>query len=155
MKIKDSKLGQWLKKNAPKVLDVVGDLLPEKGVLGIIKNLVDRDPDVTPEQKAELLKLEHDFEIELLKDTQDARHREIEITKALGKQDYFQRFIGVCVNAAFFMCMAVTIWVKLDPEQREMFIELRSYTVAAWIAVVSYYFGSSAGSRIRQMLEKK
>jgi len=45
-KIKDTKLGAWLKEKAPKVLDVVGDALPDEGVLGIVKNLVnakDRD----------------------------------------------------------------------------------------------------------------
>lgn len=40
-KIKDTKLGQWLKDKAPKVLDIVGDALPDQGVLGIVKNLVD------------------------------------------------------------------------------------------------------------------
>jgi len=45
-KIKDTKLGAWLKEKTPKVLDVVGDALPDEGVLGIVKNLVnakDRD----------------------------------------------------------------------------------------------------------------
>ena len=37
-KIKDTKLGAWLKSKAPKVLDVMGDALPDKGALGIVKN---------------------------------------------------------------------------------------------------------------------
>ena len=40
-KIKDTKLGQWLKDKAPKVLDLVGDALPDQGALGIVKNLVE------------------------------------------------------------------------------------------------------------------
>ena len=39
-KIKDTKLGAWLKEKAPNVLDTVGDLLPDKGGLAIVKNLV-------------------------------------------------------------------------------------------------------------------
>lgn len=49
-KIKDTKLGAWLKEKAPGILDTVGDLLPNQGGLGIVKNLLDRDPDVSPEE---------------------------------------------------------------------------------------------------------
>ena len=49
-KIKDTKLGAWLKEKAPGILDTVGDLLPNQGGLGVVKNLLDRDPDVSPEE---------------------------------------------------------------------------------------------------------
>ena len=39
-KIKETGLGKWLKSKAPNVLDVVGDLLPDQGGLGIVKNLI-------------------------------------------------------------------------------------------------------------------
>jgi len=45
-KIKETKLGSWLKNKAPQVLDVVGDLLPDSGGLGVVKNLIDKDPEV-------------------------------------------------------------------------------------------------------------
>ena len=47
-KIKDTSLGKWLKDKAPNVLDTVGDLLPDQGALGIVKNLLDNEPDVSP-----------------------------------------------------------------------------------------------------------
>jgi len=49
-RIKDTKLGGWLKQKAPKVLDVVGDLLPDRGALGVVKNLLDKEPDISPEE---------------------------------------------------------------------------------------------------------
>ena len=50
-KIKDTNLGAWLKVKAPGILDTVGDLLPDKGALGVVKNLLDRDyPDLDPEE---------------------------------------------------------------------------------------------------------
>ena len=49
-KIKDTKLGDWLKEKAPGILDTVGDLLPNQGGLGIVKDLLDRDPDISPEE---------------------------------------------------------------------------------------------------------
>lgn len=56
-KVKNTKLGDWLRDKAPKILDTTGELLPDKGVLGVIKRLVDSDPDITPEQKMEFEKL--------------------------------------------------------------------------------------------------
>ena len=51
-KIRDTKLGAWLKGKAPKVLDMVGDLLPDQGALGVVKNLLDKEPDVDPAESA-------------------------------------------------------------------------------------------------------
>ncbi len=42
-RIKDTNLGGWLKDKAPGVLSLVGDLLPDKGGLGIVKNLLDKE----------------------------------------------------------------------------------------------------------------
>jgi len=47
-KIKDTKLGAWLREKAPNVLSTVGDLLPDKGALGVVKNLLDKEPGVDP-----------------------------------------------------------------------------------------------------------
>ena len=49
-KIRDTGLGKWLKEKAPNILDTVGDLLPDQGGLGIVKNLLDKEPDISPEE---------------------------------------------------------------------------------------------------------
>ena len=50
-KIKDTALGGWLKQKAPGILDTVGDLLPDQGALGVVKNLIDKQyPDLDPEE---------------------------------------------------------------------------------------------------------
>ena len=54
-KIKDTGLGKWLKEKAPNVLDIAGDLLPDQGALGIVKNLLDKEPGIDPaEAKAKV-----------------------------------------------------------------------------------------------------
>ena len=45
-KIKDTALGKWMLSKAPNVLGVVGDLLPDAGALGIVKNLLHNEPGV-------------------------------------------------------------------------------------------------------------
>jgi hypothetical protein len=50
-KIKDTALGGWLREKAPNILDTVGDLLPDQGALGVVKNLIDKQyPDLDPEE---------------------------------------------------------------------------------------------------------
>ena len=47
-KIKDTKLGAWLSEKAPNILGVVGDLLPDSGGLGVVKNLISKDDSIDP-----------------------------------------------------------------------------------------------------------
>jgi hypothetical protein len=61
-KIRDTKLGAWLKDKAPGILDTVGDLLPDKGGLGVVKNLLDREPDIDPEEAKAKLEAEVEFQ---------------------------------------------------------------------------------------------
>jgi hypothetical protein len=54
-KIRDTRLGEWLRDKAPNVLNTVGDLLPEQGALGLVKNLLDKEPGIDPaEAKAKV-----------------------------------------------------------------------------------------------------
>ena len=61
-KIKETGLGKWLKSKAPNVLDVVGDLLPDQGGLGIVKNLIEKDPEVNTEEGVAAVDAEIQFQ---------------------------------------------------------------------------------------------
>lgn len=61
-KIRDTKLGSWLRDKAPGILDTVGDLLPDSGGLGVVKNLLDKDPDIDPEEAKARLDAEVQFQ---------------------------------------------------------------------------------------------
>ena len=77
-KFKDTKVGQFLLKKIP---TFAKEILPEKGVLGIVKNLIDDEPTLTPQEKEQL----HQERIELYQlevaDRDSARNREIEVSK--------------------------------------------------------------------------
>ena len=66
-KIKDTGLGKWLKSKAPNVLDVVGDLLPDSGGLGIVKNLIEKDPEVDTAEEQQQLTQRYSFKTIQLK----------------------------------------------------------------------------------------
>jgi|TARA_R100000388_G_scaffold88479_1_gene68823 hypothetical protein len=61
-KIKDTKLGAWLKDKAPSVLDTVGELLPDKGALGVVKNLLDKEDGVDPAEAKAMIDAEIAFQ---------------------------------------------------------------------------------------------
>tara|TARA_R110002096_G_scaffold81955_1_gene190726 strand:- start:400 stop:837 length:438 start_codon:yes stop_codon:yes gene_type:complete len=61
-KIKNTKLGIWLADKAPGILNVVGDLLPDKGALGVVKNLLDNEPNIDPEEAQRVVDAEVKFQ---------------------------------------------------------------------------------------------
>lgn len=67
-RLKDTRLGLWLRDKAPDVLDIAGDLLPDRGALGIVKNLLDKGEPLSHEESMEFAQ----HEMELLKAEQDA-----------------------------------------------------------------------------------
>ena len=66
-KFRDTKVGKFLLGSGSKIADIVGDLLPSSGVLGIVKNLTEKeDPAILPpEDKEKALKLLELDQIEL------------------------------------------------------------------------------------------
>tara|TARA_E500000318_G_scaffold102806_2_gene107371 strand:+ start:3952 stop:4389 length:438 start_codon:yes stop_codon:yes gene_type:complete len=61
-KIKDTKLGAWLREKAPNVLSTVGDLLPDQGALGVVKNLLDKEPGIDPAEAQAAIDAEVKFQ---------------------------------------------------------------------------------------------
>ena len=55
--LKETKIGAFLASKAPKVLSAIGDVLPDKGTLGIVKNLITSDSSIEPQDKEMAMKL--------------------------------------------------------------------------------------------------
>ena len=56
-KFNETKVGKFLSKAAPGILDLAGDVLPDAGVFGLVKNLISKDPVLPAEDKEKALKL--------------------------------------------------------------------------------------------------
>ena len=58
-KFSETKVGAFLSKAAPGILGTVGDVLPDSGVFGVVKNLIQKEPDTVlpPEDKEKAMKL--------------------------------------------------------------------------------------------------
>jgi len=107
--VKDTKLGNWLREKAPKILNTTGDLLPDKGVLGVIKRLVDSDPDISPAEKLEFEKLaaqtEQVAQQEVTKRWEADMNSDVKIAKVI-------RPSIMIYLIAFFT--VITIWDSVD-----------------------------------------
>jgi len=55
--LKETKIGAFLASKAPKVLNAIGDVLPDKGTLGIVKNIITSDSSIEPQDKEMAMKL--------------------------------------------------------------------------------------------------
>lgn len=56
-KFAETKVGKFLKEKAPTVLSSIGDILPDQGTFGIVKNLITSDPNIEPQDKETAMKL--------------------------------------------------------------------------------------------------
>lgn len=142
-KLKDSKIGTLLKEKAPKVLEIIGDVLPSSGTMGILKNIISKDPDLTPEEKAEL----HNQVTELYKlevaDRDSARKREVEITKA-GGNDWMMNVTGIIGLFCFVFIVYAVVYIPQVLEN-ELFIHLMGMVEGVVIGnIFAFYYGTSS-----------
>ena len=82
-KIKDTKLGAWLKTKAPGVLDTVGDLLPDKGGLGIVKNLLKKESGIDPAEAKAKIDAEFQFQKNVTERWQADMSSDIKLAKLI------------------------------------------------------------------------
>jgi len=145
-KEKWGKVKDWLKTNAPKALDVVGDLLPDNGALGIIKNILDKDPDISPEQQAQFNSLIKEmYELEV-KDRDSARQREVEVKKT-GSQDFMMVLTGIIGLAAFVFLIYAVVYVE-GVTDNDLFVHLMGMIEGVVISnIFAYYYGTSSQDR--------
>lgn len=64
-KLKDTAVGKFLLGAGSGILGGLGDILPDNGVMGVVKNLIKKDPTLPPEDKEKALALLHQDTVEM------------------------------------------------------------------------------------------
>lgn len=164
-----ARLGKKVVKNggAPLIGTILGG--PAGGAIGgVINNLLgvsspaeaeallEKDPmaweklkEYEMNNKLELQKLEIQNEQMYLSDVQSARGRETEIVKTTGKKDIFMYVLAGSLFYGFFVLIGILLFIKIPVENANMLMlygSLFGTLSSGFIAVVSYFFGSSKGS---------
>jgi|TARA_R100001015_G_C4615666_1_gene171696 hypothetical protein len=145
-KLKDTKLGKFLKEKVPLALDFVGDVLPDQGTLGIVKNIISKDDNLTQEEKTEL----HNQVVELYKlevdDRDSARNREIEVSKTK-TFDFLFNLTGLVGLGSFAFLVYAIVFLQIPEHNKEIWIHLIGITEGIVLSIVGYYFGSMANKK--------
>lgn len=129
-----------VKSKAPQLLNKAGDLLPDSGVLGIVKNLIDTDPEVTPEDKQAM----RDHLLELyakeVADRQSARERQVEMVKA-GAKDWLFSITGIVGLTAFLFLVGTIVFLEVPDSNEKIFLHLIGIVEGVALMIFSFYFG--------------
>ena len=114
--------------------------------MGILKNIISKDPDLTPEQKTEL----HDQVIELYKlevdDRDSARNREVELAKT-NRFDFMFNLTGLVGLSCFSFLVYAIVYLEIPAHNKEIWIHLIGVTEGIVLSIIGYFYGSSASRR--------
>ena len=137
---KETKVGKFLLQKLP---NIASDVLPDKGVLGIVKNLIDSDDSLTPEERKSLLKDLYELEIA---DRDSARKREVEIKKT-GGQDWMMFVTGLVGLFSFVFMIYAVVYIPSVTEN-ELFVHLMGMIEGVVISnIFAYYYGTSSDKK--------
>ena len=125
------------------VVKVIADKLGvEENAEAITKHLVDNPADLE-----KLKDLELEFSKLAVKDRESARAREIALAALGGISKAATPLLAfMTVGAAFAFCYAL-IFFSLPQQQEQIIIFVLGFVTASATQVLSYYFGSSVGSK--------
>ena len=139
---KETGLGKILLSVLPGAVKGVSKILPNSGMLGVIKNLIDTDPDLTEDEKAAA----HDQLVELyrleVEDRDSARKREAAIIASGGK-DWMMTLTGIVGLAAFGFLVYTVVTTQVPDSNKEIFIHMIGIVEGVALSIFGYYFGSA------------
>lgn len=128
--------------NETKVGKLLAKVLPNEGITGILKNVLDLDDTLTPEDKekaAETLLRAYEAEVS---DRDSARKREVEVTKT-GKFDFLFNLTGLVGLTAFGVIVYAILLLDIPESNRELFYHLIGIVEGVTLSIFGYYFGTS------------
>lgn len=134
-KLRDTKLGSWLKQKAPKILDTVGDALPDAGILGVVKSLVFEDKSLSPADREEFNQL-FSAALRVVSEKQVTKRWEADVSgKSWLSQNIRPLIVGVLVLFLVVFILLDTLAVKY--EIREVWV--RMYETILMTSIGGYF----------------
>lgn len=103
-----------------------------------------------PEAEAKIKQLEHDKFKAILADKASARQREVAVVSSENApliNKVVTPALALGVTGLSFILFAVLIFVEVKPEAKDILIYILGVLSAAVTQILSYYFGSSVGSK--------
>ena len=138
---RDTKLGKFLLGSKSTVGEAIGDLLPDRGLLGVVKKLIDTDPDLTDDEKEQAhAHLVDMYELEV-RDRDSARRREVNLRRY--GTDWMFNATGVVGLLAFAFLVYTVVTTQVPESNKEIFIHMIGIVEGVALSIFGYYFGSA------------
>mgnify|MGYP003644846402 CR=1 FL=1 len=105
-----TRVGAFLQDYAPHILDIVGDVLPSNGALGIVKNLIEKDDKMAAIDKEDALEILR-LDLEDVKSARDMQKTALQQDDLFSKRFiyYLAAFWSIIGSTYFFMVTFSTV----------------------------------------------
>ena len=147
-KFHETKVGQFLSQAAPGILGTVGEVLPNNGVLGLVKNLIHKDPALPVEDKEKALKLLEQDMIEM-QEVSKRWESDMKSDSWLSKNTRPMSLIFLSVMTIAFIWVDSHEALSFTVEQ-EWISLLKTLTTTVYVA----YFGSRGAEKFKSISNK-
>ena len=148
-KFKDTKVGQFLSKAAPGILGTVGDVLPDQGLLGVVKNLIQKEDPVVlpPEDKEKALKLLEQDMVEM-QEISKRWNSDMKSDSWLSKNTRPMTLIFLTISMVFLILLdSIEIHFSVNSGWVDL---LKSLLITVYVA----YFGSRGVEKFKSISNK-
>jgi len=143
-KFKDTKVGIFLKQKAPAILDGIGNILPDQGGFGLVKNLITSDDNIEQEDKDKAMKL-LELDIQEMKDVSSRWRSDMKSDSWLSKNTRPLTLIYLTVASTILMIID-SFHTMFDVDEAWVSL-LKTLLVTVYVA----YFGSRGAEKITKI----
>ena len=142
-KFKDTKVGKFLLGKSG-IIDVITNILPDRGALGMVKNLIHKDPDLPPQDKETALMLLEQDMIEL-KEVSKRWESDMKSDSWLSKNTRPMALIFLTISLIVFILLdGFSISFGIDSGWIDL---LKSLLITVYVA----YFGSRGAEKFKSI----
>ena len=141
---KETKIGAFLASKAPKVLAAIGDVLPDQGGLGVVKNIISSDTKIKAVDKEEAMKL-IELDLQELKEVSSRWRADMKSDSWLSKNTRPLALVFLTVSSIFMMAVD-SFHLQFDVDESWINL-LKTLLVTVYVA----YFGSRGAEKITKI----
>jgi hypothetical protein len=143
-KFNETKIGAFLSSKAPKILNALGDVLPDQGTLGLVKNLISSDNKIKAIDKEQAMKL-IEQDIAEMKEVSSRWRSDMKSDSWLSKNTRPLALIFLTASAIFMMSVD-SFHLQFDVDEAWISL-LKTLLVTVYVA----YFGSRGAEKITKI----
>ncbi len=146
-KFKDTKVGKFLSTAAPSILGLASNLLPDGGTLNLVKNLIQKDKALPPEDKETALRL---LEQDMVEMQEVSKRWEADMKS----DSYLSK--NTRPLTLIFLTVSLVVFIFLDGFDMEWTVDtgwidlLKSLLITVYVA----YFGSRGAEKFQSISKK-